>query len=82
MGKYEEDEHDISNMFNPFVFGTTFWKTLMTNWWYNVGRDFAMDPVKMSKYWYDAYMESLNEFFPVFDINNIRGKSQRKQANS
>jgi len=78
MKKEEEKEYDIFNMFNPFVFGTTFWQTLMTNWWYNVGRDFAMDPVKMSKYWYDAYIENLNEFFPILNINNSSDKSHQK----
>ncbi|MBA3976984.1 MAG: hypothetical protein H0X50_02155 [Nitrosopumilus sp.] len=78
MKKEEEKEYDIFTMFNPFVFGTTFWQTLMTNWWYNVGRDFAMDPVKMSKYWYDAYIENLNEFFPILNINNSSDKSHQK----
>ncbi len=78
MKKEEEKEYDIFNMFNPFVFGTTLWQTLMTNWWYNVGRDFAMDPVKMSKYWYDAYIENLNEFFPILNINNSSDKSHQK----
>ncbi len=51
------NRHDIFGVFDPFVFGTTFWPTLMTNLWYNIGRDFVMDPVKMSKYWYDVYVE-------------------------
>jgi hypothetical protein len=50
----------------------------MTNWWYNVGRDFAMDPIKMTKYWYDVYVESLNEFFPMFNINNSNIKTHPK----
>lgn len=64
MRKEVEKEYDVFNTFNPFVFGTTFWQTMMTNWWYSVGRDFAIDPIKMSKYWYDAYIEKLNDFFP------------------
>ena len=75
MRKEVENQHDIFGVFDPFVFGTTFWPTLMTNWWYNVGRDFAMDPVKMSKYWYDVYVENLNELFPLFDIISSGGKS-------
>ncbi len=78
MRKEVENQHDIFGVFDPFVFGTTFWPTLMTNWWYNVGRDFAMDPVKMSKYWYDAYIENLNEFFPILNINNSSDKSHQK----
>ena len=78
MKKEEENQNDVFGVFNPFVFGTTFWPTLMTNWWYNVGRDFAMDPVKMSKYWYDVYVESLNELFPIFNTVNNRGNSLQK----
>jgi hypothetical protein len=80
MRKEVENQHDVFGVFDPFVFGTTFWPTLMTNWWYNVGRDFVMDPVKMSKYWYDVYVESLNEFFPMFNIINSSGKSIQKNV--
>ena len=57
--------------FNPLIYGATFWQTLATNWWYNVGRDFFNDPIKASKYWYDAYIENLKEFYPMFSIYNI-----------
>lgn len=81
MGKEVENQHDIFGVFDPFVFGAAFWPTLMTNWWYNVGRDFVMDPVKMSKYWYGVYVESLNEFFPTFNIIiNSSGNSLQKTS--
>ena len=72
----KEKEYDAFNMFNPFVYGTSFWQNMMTNWWYNVGRDFFNDPIKMSKYWYDIYMENLKEFYPIF---NMYGSSKREQ---
>lgn len=80
MRKEMENQHDVFGVFDPFVFGTSFWPTLMTNWWYNVGRDFVLDPVKMSKYWYDVYVESLNEFFSMFNIINSSGKILQKNV--
>jgi hypothetical protein len=78
MGKEFENQNDIFSVFDPFVFGMTFWPTLLTNWWYNVGRDFVMDPIKMSKYWYDVYLGNINEAFPLFYMSNSNGKSLKK----
>lgn len=80
MRKEGENQHDIFGVFDPFIFGITFWPTLMTNWWYNVERDFVLDPFKMSKYWYDVYGENLNELFPLFNIINSSRKSLQKNV--
>ena len=80
MRKEVENQHGVFGVFDPFVFGTTFWPTLMTNSWYNVGRDFVLDPFKMSKYWYDVYVENLNELFPIFNMSNSSGKSLQKNV--
>jgi hypothetical protein len=47
--------------FNPLIYGATFWQTLVTNWWYNVGRDLAKEATEMSKFWYNVYIRNLGE---------------------
>ncbi len=77
MEKEREKENNVFNMFNPFVFGAAFWQNMMTNWWYNVGRDFFNDPIKMSKYWYDIYIDNLNELYPILNIFNNSNSEQK-----
>jgi hypothetical protein len=47
--------------FNSFIYGATFWQTLMTNWWYNVGREVVKDAIDMSKSCYSFYIHNLGE---------------------
>lgn len=60
--------------FDPILFGVTNWQTLMTNWWYNFGRGFVNDPIKMSYYWYNTYLENLKDVFPIMFQNNSTNK--------
>jgi hypothetical protein len=62
------DLQKIFNNFDPFIFGLTFWQTLMTNWWYNVGRDLLSNPSKTMKYWYDYYIENFGLDY-MFNMN-------------
>jgi len=55
LAKESEKVNKIFNSFDPYVFGATFWQTLITNWWYNVGKDIVKDSIKISRYWYDVY---------------------------
>ena len=56
---------------DPFVLGTTFWQTLFTNWWYNIGRDLFNNPYEVSKYWYEFNIESIERFNNMFNtVNN------------
>jgi hypothetical protein len=43
--------------FDPFIFGITFWQTLVTNWWYNIGRDLTKEYIIMTEYWYDNILK-------------------------
>jgi hypothetical protein len=58
----------IFDNFDPFIFGLTYWQTLMTNWWYNVGRDLLNHQSKTMKYWYDYYIENLGLGY-LFNMN-------------
>jgi hypothetical protein len=66
--KKANDLQKIFNNFDPFIFGLTFWQTLMTNWWYNVGRDLLSNPSKTMKCWYDYYIENFGPGY-MFNIN-------------
>ncbi len=44
---------DFLDHFDPIIFSITFWQTFVTNWWYNVGRDFVKEYFILSKKWYD-----------------------------
>ena len=56
--------------FNPLIYGATFWQTLVTNWWYNVGREIAKDATEMSKFWYDVYVHNYGETDPSLNRQN------------
>jgi hypothetical protein len=43
---------------------------LVTNWWYNVGRDLAKDATEMSKFWYNVYIRNLGETDPSLNGQN------------
>ena len=55
---------------DPFVFGTTFWQTVFTNWWYNIGRDLYNNPFEISRYWFNLNVENLELFNRIFNIIN------------
>jgi hypothetical protein len=60
--------YNIFSNFDPFIFGLTYWQTLMTNWWYNIGRDLLNNQSKTMKYWYDHYIENFGLGY-VFNMN-------------
>ena len=61
LARNRENQSNVFSNFNPFIFGATFWQTLMTNWWYNVGREVVKDATEMSKFWYSFYIHYLGE---------------------
>jgi hypothetical protein len=68
----EKQTTEKASYVDPFIFGTTFWQTLFTNWWYNVGRDFYINPFETSKYWFNLNIENLELFNTMF--NNMINK--------
>jgi hypothetical protein len=46
----QKDNNKVLTYIDPFVLGTTFWQTLFTNWWYNMGRDLINNPYEVSRY--------------------------------
>jgi hypothetical protein len=68
----EKQTTEKASYIDPFIFGTTFWQTLFTNWWYNVGRDFYNNPFETSKYWFNLNIENLELFNTMF--NNMINK--------
>ena len=66
----------IFDNFNPFIFGLTYWQTLMTNWWYNIGRDLLNNQSRTMKYWYDRYSEN---FGPSYMLNMNKNEQIRGQ---
>jgi len=43
---------------------------LVTNWWYNVGREIAKDATEMSKFWYNVYVHNYGETDPSLNRQN------------
>ena len=75
MTRKANDLQKIFDNFDPFIFGLTYWQTLMTNWWYNIGRDLLNNQSKTMKYWYDYYIENFGPGY-MFNMNKneqIRG---------
>jgi hypothetical protein len=67
----QKDNNKVLTYIDPFVFGSTFWQTLFTNWWYNIGRDLFNNPYEVSKYWYEFNIESIERFNNMFNtVNN------------
>jgi hypothetical protein len=72
--KEQKDNNKALTYIDPFVLGTTFWQTLFTNWWYNIGRDLIANPYEVSAYWYELNIENIERFNNMFSAVNKRIK--------
>jgi hypothetical protein len=70
----QKDNNKVLTYIDPFVLGTTFWQTLFTNWWYNIGRELINNPYEVSKYWYEFNIESIDRFNNMFNTVNKKIK--------
>jgi hypothetical protein len=78
MTSNRENHINMFSNFNPLIYGATFWQTLFTNWWYNVGRDLAKNATEMSKFWCNVYIRNLGETYSSLDRQN-KDKVNRDQ---